>query len=131
MTIPPVDEARLQRLKLIADWLDTRWRIPGTPIRIGVDGLASIVPGIGDSLTGIVAAYIVLEARRFGLPTSTVARMAANVGLDWVIGSIPVIGTLFDIGYKANRKNITLLLRHLEARDRHRTGNSPRPDDFR
>lgn len=106
--------ARLRRLQVLADWLDSRWRIPGTPWRIGLDGIASIVPVAGDTLTAVIAAWIVLEAKQFGVPPSTLARMAWNVGLDWAVGSIPIAGTVFDIGWKANNKNLKLLLRHLE-----------------
>ena len=111
-----VDRERLERLRRLAALLDSRWRIPGTRIPIGLDGIASIVPVVGDSATAIVSAYIVYEAMRFGLPKALIARMAANVGLDWLVGSVPVLGTLFDIAFKANRRNVDLLHRHLEER---------------
>lgn len=114
------DRARLERLRALANLLDSRWRIPGTRIPIGLDGIASIVPVVGDSATAIVSVYMIVEALRFGLPASVIARMAANVGLDWAVGSIPVLGTVFDIAFKANRRNIDLLHRHLERR----TGSS-------
>ncbi|MGQ9370976.1 DUF4112 domain-containing protein [Azospirillum sp. A39] len=110
------DRARLERLRHLATLLDSRWRIPGTRIPIGLDGIASLVPVVGDSATAVVSAYIVYEAMRFGLPKSLIARMAANVGLDWLVGSVPVLGTLFDIGFKANRRNVDLLHRHLEEK---------------
>ncbi|WP_029007769.1 DUF4112 domain-containing protein [Azospirillum halopraeferens] len=110
------DRERLERLRRLAWWLDSRWRIPGIPIPIGLDGIASIVPVVGDTATAIVSAYIVREAMRFGLPRSLVIRMMANVGIDWAVGSIPVLGTLFDVAFKANRRNVDLLHRHLEER---------------
>lgn len=113
---PPPDPHRIRRLRRLADWLDSRWTIPGTGIRIGLDGIASIVPVVGDSVTGVVSAWMVLEAARLGVPRATLARMAWNVGLDWTVGSIPVAGTLFDIGWKANNRNLALILRHLEQR---------------
>jgi len=118
-----VDEhdERLAHLDRLTDLLDSRWRIPGTSIPIGIDGIASIVPGIGDSATGVIAAYIVWQATRFGIPKSMLLRMVGNVGVDWAVGSIPVLGTIFDIGFKANRRNMKLLRRHLEQeRDRNR-----------
>ncbi|WP_207455242.1 DUF4112 domain-containing protein [Azospirillum sp. SYSU D00513] len=111
-----IDIARLERLRHLTRWMDSRWRVPGTNIPVGLDGIASIVPGIGDTATALVSAYIVMEAARFGLPKWILARMAANVGIDWAVGSIPVIGTLFDVGFKANRRNLDLLHEHLEER---------------
>ena len=110
------DRERLERLRRLASWLDSRWRIPGTRIPIGLDGIASLVPVVGDTATAAVSAYIVYEAVRFGLPRSLLARMVANVGLDWLVGSVPVLGTVFDVAFKANRRNVDLLHRHLEER---------------
>jgi hypothetical protein len=112
-------DAKLAHLERLADLLDSRWRIPGLGIPIGIDGIASIFPVVGDSATGVVSAYLVYQASRMGVPKSLLLRMAANTGVDWVVGSIPVLGTLFDIGFKANRRNVNLLRRHLEEeRDR-------------
>ncbi len=113
---PPIDLERLERLRTLARWLDTRWRIPGTSIPIGLDGIASIAPVVGDTLTAVVSVYIVYGASRFGIPRRLLARMAANVAADWAIGSIPVAGTIFDIAFKANRRNLDLLIAHLEER---------------
>lgn len=107
--------ARLARLEALARLLDSRWRIPGIGVPIGLDGIASIVPVIGDSATGLVSAWLILEAARAGAPRHLLLRMVANAGLDWAVGSIPVIGTIFDIGFKANNRNVALLRRHLEA----------------
>ncbi|MGC2855564.1 DUF4112 domain-containing protein [Novispirillum sp. DQ9] len=107
---------RLDRLRLLAYWLDDRFRLPGTSLRIGVDGLAGLVPGIGDTVTAAVAAWIVIEGWRLGLPRSAVLAMAGRAGLDWVVGSIPVAGDLFDIGYKANRRNVARILHHFGER---------------
>lgn len=112
------DSAGLRRLAAIADLLDSRWRIPGTGIRIGIDGIASIVPVIGDSATALVAGYLVLEASRMHASKRVIARMAGNVFVDWLFGSIPIIGTIFDVGFKANRRNIALLRKDLERQGR-------------
>lgn len=109
---PAPDAARLMRLVRLADALDSRWRIPGTRIRYGWDGLASIVPGVGDTATAVFAAWIVLEAARMGAPRALLARMAGNVAVDWFVGSVPVLGTLFDVAFKANRRNVRLLAEH-------------------
>jgi len=111
-----IDLKRLERLRQLVRLMDTRWRVPGTRIPVGLDGIASIVPVVGDTATAMVSGYIILEAARFGLPKSLIARMVANMGLDWAVGSIPVLGTIFDIAFKANRRNLDLLHEHLENR---------------
>ena len=112
----PIDFQRLERLRRLSRLMDSRWRIPFTRIPIGLDGIASIVPVAGDTATAVVSAYIIMEAARFDLPKSLLARMAFNVALDWAAGSIPVVGTVFDIAFKANRMNLNLLHEHLEQR---------------
>ena len=107
-------DAKLAQLERLADLLDSRWRIPGLGIPIGIDGIASIFPVVGDSATGVVSAYLVYQASRMGVPKNVLMRMAANTGVDWVVGSITVLGTLFDIGFKANSSNVNLLRRNLE-----------------
>lgn len=111
-----IDLNRLERLRRLTRLMDTRWRIPGTRIPIGLDGIASVVPVIGDTATAMVSAYIILEAARFDLPKSLIARMVANLAVDWAGGSVPVLGTIFDIGFRANRRNLDLLHEHLENR---------------
>lgn len=111
-----VDLERLERLRRLTSWLDTRWTIPGTRIGVGLDGIASLVPVAGDTLTALVSLHIVDEARRFGVPGSLIARMLGNIAVDWLVGSIPVVGTIFDIGFKSNVRNLRLLQRHLNDR---------------
>ncbi|CAO3350959.1 DUF4112 domain-containing protein [Azospirillum sp. A26] len=112
----PIDFQRLERLRRLTRLMDTRWRIPFTRIPIGLDGIASVVPVAGDTVTAFVSAYIIMEAARFDLPKTLVARMVFNVLLDWAGGSVPVLGTVFDIAFKANRMNLNLLHEHLEQR---------------
>lgn len=106
-------QADLERIERLAHWLDDRFRLPGTDIRVGLDGLLGLIPGVGDTATGLLSAYIVLEAWRLGVPNGKLARMAGNVLVDLALGSIPVLGDVFDIGFKANRRNVKLLRRHL------------------
>ncbi|HYG86496.1 MAG TPA: DUF4112 domain-containing protein [Azospirillum sp.] len=110
------DPDRLERLHRLTWWLDTRWTIPGTRIGVGLDGIASLVPVAGDTLTALVSLHIINEASHFGVPKSLIARMLGNVALDWLLGSVPVIGTIFDIGFKSNVRNLRLLHRHLNER---------------
>ncbi|UKJ73536.1 DUF4112 domain-containing protein [Azospirillum brasilense] len=111
-----IDLERLERLRRLTRLMDTRWRVPGTRIPFGLDGIAALVPVVGSTATTVVAAYIIMEAARFDLPKSLIARMLANMAVDWAGGSVPVVGALFDIGFKANRRNLNLLLEHLENR---------------
>ncbi len=104
---------RLQRVERLADLLDTRFRIPGTRIPIGADGILSIVPVVGDTVAGAMSAWLIWEAHRMGARKRTLGRMVANAGLDYVVGSIPVVGTIFDIAFKANSRNLKLLKREL------------------
>jgi hypothetical protein len=115
---PPmtVDFRRLERLRSLARLMDARWRLPGVRVRIGLDGLASLAPVVGDTLTAFVSLWIVYEATRFDVPKSLILRMLLNVGIDWLFGSVPVIGTIFDVAFKANRLNVNLLHAHLEER---------------
>ena len=101
-------------LDLLAALLDSRWRIPGTPIRFGLDALVGLVPVLGDVATGLVSAYIVMRARNCGAGSGLVVRMLGNVLLDTVGGSVPILGSIFDIYFKANNRNIRLLRRHLQ-----------------
>ncbi|MBZ9747737.1 DUF4112 domain-containing protein [Mesorhizobium sp. CO1-1-7] len=103
----------IAELDLLAVLLDSRWRIPGTPIRFGLDALVGLVPVLGDTATGLISAYIVLRARKCGAGKLLVARMVANVLFDTVLGSVPVLGSIFDVYYKSNNRNIRLLRGHL------------------
>lgn len=110
--------SRIERLEALARLLDTRFTLPGTGVRFGLDGLLGLIPGVGDTVTGLISAYLIAEAAKMGARKRTVLRMAWNAGLDLVLGAIPVVGDLFDFAFKANRKNVGLLLReqaHLTA----------------
>ncbi|MGR6036330.1 MAG: DUF4112 domain-containing protein [Candidatus Nitrosoglobus sp.] len=102
-----------ERLVKLAYWLDEWLRIPGTNWRLGLDGLVGLIPGIGDGITTMLAAYIVFEARRLGVPKVMLVRMIRNIVIDGLIGTIPLVGDLFDFRWKANRKNILMLNEHL------------------
>jgi Domain of unknown function (DUF4112) len=122
-----VDRRSLERLRQLAHLLDDRFRIPGTTYRIGLDGLIGLVPGVGDAVTTLLALYIVLEARRLGVPLTKLGRMGLNVGVDAVLGAVPVLGDLFDVAWKANRRNLALLLDHLDADRETRQGAHREP----
>lgn len=109
-------ENDLLKLEQLADLMDNRFTLPGTDIRIGLDGLLGLIPGIGDTLSMAVSGYIIHKAREAGMHPLLTSRMVWNVFIDWLIGLVPFFGDIFDIGWKANRKNIALLKEHLKAR---------------
>ena len=106
--------AEIARLSKLADLLDNQFRIPGTGIRFGLDSILGLLPLVGDSASALPAIYLIHRARQLGVPKSVVAQMAANLVVDFAIGAIPLFGDLFDITFKANRRNIALLQRHLQ-----------------
>jgi hypothetical protein len=107
--------ARVARLRRLAWLLDAALRLPGTRVRVGLNGLIGFTPVLGDVLMGAFWLYIVFEAAQLGLPREKLARMLANVAIEVVAGSVPVLGDLFDAGFKANLRNLAILEGHLRA----------------
>jgi hypothetical protein len=103
-------DEQLRRLEIL---LDEAFRIPGTQIRFGIDGIIGLVPGLGDVLAGLLSLVIPVAAWIRGVPYVTLMRMAANLGIGVLIGTIPLFGDIFDIAWKPNRRNYLLLERHL------------------
>ncbi len=108
--------ARIARIDALATLLDTAFILPGTNIRFGFDAMIGLVPGIGDLITTGLSLYIVSEARALGAPRHLILRMLANVALDGVVGAVPLLGDAFDVMWRANRRNMALLRKHLIAR---------------
>ena len=106
----------LQQLEIL---LDEAFRIPGTGIRFGLDGIIGLVPGLGDVLAGILSLIIPLAAWIRGVPYITIVRMTVNIGIGVLVGSIPIFGDIFDIAWKPNRRNYQLLVRHIGEPHRH------------
>lgn len=100
---------RIARATRLAGWLDTAFRIPGTRIRIGFDPLLGLLPGLGDAIAALVGGFIVWTALRAGAPRPVVVRMLGNVALDAIVGAIPLLGTVFDVVFKAHQRNARLL----------------------
>ena len=107
------DARTVQRLERLATLLDSEFRVPGTRFRFGLDGLVGLLPGIGDAAGLAISSYIVLEAWRLGAPPAILTRMVVNLALDTAVGSVPIAGDLFDMAWKANRRNVNLLLGHV------------------
>ena len=108
-----------EHLDLLSHVLDDWFRVPGTSIRFGLEGIVGLIPGVGDVLHGIASSVIVLAAWLRGVPYVTLVRMLVNLLLDVGIGAIPFLGDVFDIAFKANRRNYALLTRHLAEPGRH------------
>ena len=114
----------VEHVESLANLMDSRFTIPGTGIPVGLDTLVGLIPGIGDTASLGIAGYIVVQARRGGLPKRHTARMVWNVFIDWLIGLVPVIGDLFDLGYRANNRNAAIFRAHYE-RELARRGPDP------
>jgi len=106
----------LRRLEIL---LDEAFRIPFTQIRFGIDGIIGLVPGLGDVVGGLLSLIIPVAAWTRGVPYVTLFRMAINIGIGVLVGSIPILGDAFDIAWKPNRRNYQLLQRHLGEPRRH------------
>lgn len=109
-------EQRLNQVRMIARMMDDRFAIPGTNIRFGLDQILGLVPGLGDVVTSAISLLIVHHAWQSGASKLTLARMLGNVGIDFLIGSVPIAGDLFDFAWRANRRNARLLEAHLNKR---------------
>lgn len=107
--LTPDEGTRLDRLRTVARVMDTAIGVPGTRFRIGLDPLIGLVPGVGDTVGAAVSAWTIVEAARLGAPKPLLLRMAANVGVEMLVGTIPLLGDLFDAGWKANTRNLRLL----------------------
>jgi hypothetical protein len=110
-----------ENLDLLSHVLDDWFRIPGTSFRFGIDGIVGLIPGVGDILGGVASCIIVLAAWFRGVPNITIARMVANVAIEVAFGTVPFVGDLFDIAWKANRRNYALLEGSLRASPRSTT----------
>jgi hypothetical protein len=102
------------RLDALARFLDSAVRVPGTNFRFGADALLNLIPGIGMLTSKGMSAYLIWEARRLGVPPGTLLRMVGNVGVDFVISAVPLVGWVGDVFYRSNLRNMALLRDHLD-----------------
>ena len=103
----------LQRVRQIANLLDSAVGIPGTKIRLGLDPVLGLIPGGGDLAAAAISGYMIYLAASFGLSKSEIFKMLKNVALETVVGFIPVAGDIFDAYFKANLRNLEILENHL------------------
>ena len=109
------------RMKFLARLMDSQFRLPGTNFRFGLDAVIGLIPGAGDLSTFAISGYLIWVMANNGASGFVVARMALNELIDSLFGMIPLIGDLFDFGFKANMKNIRLMEEYYEE-GRHRGG---------
>jgi hypothetical protein len=106
--------ARLDRLDRLSRLLDVAFAVPGTNIRFGVEAILRLVPGFGDAAASALSLWLLFEASRLGIPRNLLIRMMTNVIVEGVAGAVPIAGDLFDVGWRANRRNVRLLREHFE-----------------
>lgn len=114
--IDPDHAARaLARVRALSHWMDTRYRIPGTSYRFGLDPIISLLPVVGDTISVAIGVLPIVEGKRAGVRRWVLLKMAANLGVDWLVGLVPIIGIVPDAWYKANTRNLRLLERELDG----------------
>lgn len=112
--LEPKNQKSLKTIAFLANWMDTKFRIPGTEIKFGVDALLSLIPGLGDLLsTGFSLGIFGLILTK-GVPFGIAIKMMFNIILDAIFSSVPVLGTVVDVAFKANTRNLRLLENHLQ-----------------
>ena len=111
---PEVIDARIADVESLARWLDYAFVLPGG-FRYGFGGIIGLIPGIGDILEALLSIYIVARAVQLGVPRVALARMVVNVGIEALVGAVPILGAAFDTVFKANRRNYRLLRDHLAS----------------
>ncbi|MEX2233968.1 MAG: DUF4112 domain-containing protein [Cyclobacteriaceae bacterium] len=102
----------LQSFERMANLLDSKFGIPGTGIRFGLDPLLSLMPVLGDLITLVISSMLIYTMHNHGASRKVVVKMMLNAGVDTIIGAIPLVGTIFDVFYRANERNVKLLREH-------------------
>lgn len=113
-------EARYRKLRRVAVLMDGMVPVPGTRFRFGLNSLIGLPPGAGDAMLTAISLWIVWEATRLGLPREKIVRMLGNVAIETALGSVPVLGDLFDVVWKANLRNLAIIEEHVDAQGKER-----------
>jgi Domain of unknown function (DUF4112) len=106
--------ATLNRIRRLSRLMDTAIGIPGTKFRIGIDPIVGLIPGAGDLIATAFSAYIIFLATRLGIPGKDLKKMILNIGLEAVVGTVPLVGDWFDAYFKSNIRNLSILEEHLQ-----------------
>jgi hypothetical protein len=99
----------LADLQKFADVLDSAFQIPGTKVRVGLDSIIGLIPGIGDAISATISSYLLYQAARLGVAKWVLFKMLGNIVVDSIFGSVPILGDIFDIAFKANIRNMKLM----------------------
>ncbi len=110
-----LNSKKINSLRRLSQLLDNAIGIPGTKYRFGLDPILGLIPGGGDTIAGALGAYIIIEAARMGIPRKVLGKMIGNILFDSLVGTVPVLGDLFDVAWKANARNMTLLESNLSV----------------
>jgi hypothetical protein len=110
--LTPAQEQRLEWLRRVSRLLDSATTVPGTSIRVGLDPILGLLPGLGDLVSPLFTMGILWQARELGIPRVVQLRMIFNVAIDTLFGLVPIIGDLFDVAWRANDRNMALLDRY-------------------
>ena len=121
MKSTPARSSTIPNLDVLAKLMDSQFKIPGTNIRFGLDPLIGLVPGAGDFVTFLVSGYMMTILAKNGASGFVLARMTLNILIDALVGSIPLLGDVFDVAFKANRRNMKLMHEHY-VEGRHKGG---------
>lgn len=105
----------LRWVEKVTELMDSKYRLPGTNFRFGLDPILGLIPFLGDAVSFGISSALLLSMWKHGASGEVKARMSVNIILDLLIGSIPVIGSIFDFYFKGNERNLRLLKRHYES----------------
>jgi len=108
---PVVDPPVLERARLVSTLLDESITVPGTGYKVGLDPIVGVLPIAGDSVATGASLYIVFLGARLGLPPRALAKMLGFIAVDFVVGSVPILGTIVDAVLKVNKRNVATLER--------------------
>ncbi len=112
-----------ESLDTLAFYLDDLFRIPAVGWRFGLDAVIGLIPNVGDTITSLMSFYILIAGVRYGVPKITLLRMAFNIALDYLVGSIPFIGDAFDFFWKSNKQNMELIRTRATGKGNGTTGD--------
>ncbi len=112
-----IADARYRRIRTVAILMDAAVRLPGTRFRLGLGSLIGLPPVAGDTVLTAISLWIVWEARKLGLPRAKIVRMLGNIAIETTLGSVPVLGDVMDVVWKANMRNLAIIDEYLRSGD--------------
>lgn len=118
----PTGAYSMANLKRLTYLLDNQFKVPFTQYRLGLDFLIGLIPLAGDLVTSLVSLHILIAARKYGVHRQILWKMLGNIGVDFLVGIVPVIGDFLDAGWKANARNMKLLVNAIEQ---HQSADKP------